>query len=166
MWKSLLSDDDETLASFAKICAIGPDIEKDDINPHVEYSSNAPSHCRVTIGANLSGYCSNPGCKINGKYVYMQVGKEEYLVRNFQYCVPHKCPECKADVEVRDWGFSRCAFKVLGRKTQGTKVERPWRRADDHYYKISMDDLGPAEYETVKVLYLGPKDTFPNEDDL
>lgn len=141
--------------------AIGPNLDVPDKNSNVEYDKGAPLWCQVTDGFNFGGYCQNPSCKAYTRYVFMPVGKVEYLIQNSKYCHPAKCPMCKKDAEIRDWGFSHCSFQIEWRNKVGRGI-RDWRRADRYYVRFSMDELGKAEYLWVKVLYKGPKDVLPS----
>jgi hypothetical protein len=82
-------------------------------------------------------------------------------IRYSEYCPSHKCPECNENVEVRDWGFSNCCFKITGLRPDGHINDRPWRRAKDKFYLISMDELDAEEYRVVKVLYKELDDPLP-----
>ncbi len=148
--------------------AIGPDLEIDDVNPYSDHCYYAPgsieeARTRITNGVNYHARCENRHCKAMGGNVYIEVGMVEYLIRNGTYCHPPKCPLCNEDVEVRDWIFCHCCFQIEWRKPRGRGV-RDWERADTQAYTISMDELGQAEYETVRIKYLGPKADLPSND--
>ena len=157
------SSGERYVTTRARLSACGPDIEISDseINPNVAYTSTEFPWLNVTSGINYGGYCRNSGCPAQGGYVYIPIGGIDYLIRNGEYCYPSRCPACGGEVEVRDWGFSRCCFQIRAQKTNGHRESRPWRRADEYYYKLSMDDLGSAEYEEVRISYVGAQDPFP-----
>lgn len=137
--------------------AIGPNIEEmEKNNPYISYGKSGRAWLKVVSGVNYGGFCKNNACAAKG-YVYIPVGKVEFLIQNGGYCHPSKCPQCKNDVEIRDWGFSNCCFQIIWRKPNGRGV-RDWRKADEQYYNLSMDDLGKAEYIEVKLKFL-PLDT-------
>lgn len=146
--------------------AIGPDLEAmEKKDPYIEYYTSGRAWLKVVSGVNYSGYCKNNNCPAKG-YVYIPVGKVEFLIRNGEYCYPSKCPQCKNGVEIRDWGFSHCCFQIIWRKSNGRGI-RDWCRADKQYYKLSMDDLGKAEYQEVKLKFLPPDaDLSLQEDNL
>lgn len=146
-------------------CSRGPDIEQEDKNPYIEYDKDIKPWKEVVPGVNLGGICKNKHCKANTSYVYLPVGMVKYLIRNGKYAKNPACPECGTEFKVDGWGFSECLFHIKAKKPSGIVCSRPWARAEEKFYLISIPEVGKTLYTSVKVKYLPENSAIPEDSD-
>ncbi len=144
-------DDDDTLESsdvgpgctmqYAEMFKAGVDLGVDmaDISNkrglvEANFSNEAAKWNILINGLNVSGICENNNCEAYNKEVDCHIGMGTFdILRDGDRI---KCPMCSNEFDPTTCTFSKCQYKLEGKKKQNgktTEVRTDWKRVEKDY---------------------------------
>jgi hypothetical protein len=102
---------------------------------------------KYVSGLNLEGYCRNKNCKAYNKKVICQMGYLDYVFEEDDNKVV--CPICKKNIMPESCGFSKCVFKIIGKKYNNGKLEK----IDDKIWKLVKNGYYSYDPDKTKIIY-------------
>lgn len=114
------------------------DVSQTDALQTQKWASDAPKWRRACYGINLEGRCDNKNCDACGQMVVMPRNYDNFdLLKDAGTTV---CPICRQPCKPLKPGFSLCLWATFGLKTDGTRVQTPWRTVGDCYETYALNE--------------------------
>ena len=106
-------------------------------------------------GLNLEGKCTNEKCVAYKKKVICQIGYANYNFENIREDDKIKCPMCKEKIMPLSCGFSKCIFKIFGKRIINGKMEEisdeQCKLVRKGYYSYDPDQTKIINWETLTI---------------
>ena len=106
-------------------------------------------------GLNLEGKCTNETCEAYNKKVICQIGYTDYNFDNVKEDNKIICPICKNKVIPLSCGFSKCIFKISGKRIINEKMEEiydeEWKLVRKGYYSYDPDKTKIINWESLQI---------------
>lgn len=110
---------------------------------------------KYVTGLNLEGKCTNENCVAYKKKVICQVGYADYNFENIKEDNKIICPMCKKKIIPLSCGFSKCIFKISGRRIINDKMEEisdeQWKLVNKGYYSYDPDKTKIINWESLTI---------------
>ena len=122
-----------------------PDVSDENTAVVCQWSAEAPRWRMAEPGLCIEGICTNSDCKAFNKQVIWNARFGAVDIGTSQF----KCPMCYKSVETATCAFNNCAYRICGKKTDGSEeistnfqvVRDEYKRFDESHGKIGWDHL-------------------------
>ena len=111
------------------------------------WSKHAPRWRVACHGLNIEGRCSNHTCAGFRKMVIHRNGFKTFDLIN---AVP-RCPLCYTTFIPIKPGFSNCWWRVVGIKTDGSQIAKPFQKAGNAYTTYDEGKAGMATFKHLNI---------------
>ena len=117
-------------------------------------------------GLNLEGYCKNKQCEAYNKKVICQIGYIDYNFENIRDENKSICPMCKKKIIPLSCGFSKCAFKISGKRIIDGKMEEisdeEWKLVKRGYYSYDPHKTKIINWDSLTIKVIEIPKNFSN----